>query len=178
MWLFLNFIRQNLIYIHTAILFYFRIKLQKKTYKLKLPELAEPSALISNDMLGLFSLSNIHIQENSRITLLYSANATGFSFQKLAMALQHPGSTLILVRHSQRENKERYVFGGFSNKPWSDDAQYSDDDRSYIFSAYPKFQNFFFRPKPGDTVEGNFTYFNTDKHRNPNVGIGNNLYTL
>lgn len=173
-WNFLTFIRQNLIYIHTGILFYFRIKLQNKTYKLKLPELTEPSALIPNDTLGLLSLSNIHIQENSKLTLLYSSSGGNFSFHKLTAALQHPGSTLILVRHVQKskEGDQKYIFGGFANKPWADDGKFSDDDRSYIFSVFPKFQNFFFRPRPNEAFEGNFTYFNTDKLRNQNVGVG------
>ena len=170
----LFFIRQNLIFVPTAILYYFRIKFMRKPYKLRLPELIQSSNLLSNDMLALFALSNLHLQESSRLSLLYSTTIEGFSFQKVITALQYAGPTLILARHQEGYDRPNgsYVFGGFANKPWVDDAEYSDDDRSYLFSVYPKFRNFFHRTRTSEDINTNFTFFNTDRARNPNVGIG------
>lgn len=130
-------------------------------------------------MLALFALSNIHIRETSKLSLLYSSSLNGFSFEKLALSLKHPGGTLIFLRHTTEgehlHKSDSVIFGGFSSRPWIDDSTYSQDDRSYVFSVYPKFQNFFYKIKTGEEAQSNFTYLNTDPRNGKALGIGSEI---
>lgn len=135
-----------------------------------------PSALISNDTLALFALSNLHIQDTPKLSLLFSSAQNGFDFPKLVNALRHLGPTLILLGHtkggSDANDKKSAIFGGFANKTWNDNARSSKDDRSYVFSVYPQFRNFFHRTRTDEAAHANFTFLNTDYNRSKQVGIG------
>lgn len=177
-WSFLHYIRQNLIHLSTAILIYFQSKFLNKPQRLKLPEISVPSAFLKRDVLALFALSNIHIREAAILRLIYSSTEGRHSFDRLAQALKHPGATLIIVSHSDengRRGRTPVVFGAFANKPWNNSGLFSDDDRSYIFSMLPTFQNFFHRSRISEDVQTNFTYFNTEYQRG-NVGLGKLLH--
>ena len=179
-WSFMFNIKQTLIHFPAMLLNYFQSKFLNKPRAFKLPEISAHSFALSGDLLTLFGLSNLHIQEAVRLGLIYSSTNREHNFERLVHTLtQHGGGTLIFLKHvdpQDAEGKDAIVFGGFANKPWSDTGIYSDDDRSYLFSVYPRFQNFFHKSRIVEEVQTCFTFLNTDRSRSSKHGLGNLVY--
>lgn len=140
------------------------------------PFLDNPSYILNEDLVALFTLTCNAFQTTDQLTLLYSMSLYGGSFGELLLALKgYEGPTLILVKHIEKDptspedskSGSIYVCGGFSSTPWQDELNYQGNNECFVFSLIPKFKKFHALP----SLE-NYTYMNGKKIPNSKYKVG------
>ena len=119
--------------------------------------------LLSSDLYVLLRASNYRLGGFGSLDLIYSTRLHGFSFNRLAHALNgFEGPLLLLVRNSYQlmERNCSDVFGAFTNCSYAESFAYFGRSETYLFRLRPTLRNFF--PGTPRARQPN-VYFNTKR---------------
>lgn len=85
--LFIDRLKHQFENINRTIKDYFASKILDKALKLKTPSVENPSYILNNQMLSLFSLSNPNFSNYDKLKQIYTSVDSSLSFEKLALSL-------------------------------------------------------------------------------------------
>ena len=141
--IFLNAINGQLKYAQYFLRWIFSYKLLVQETCFVLPGFDRSSHFteISNSTgLAFLMMSNIYMSMTSFIKVVYSSNNEGLVFEKLVKRLiEYDGPTFLFIK-----NVKGCIYGGFKPDKWEINREKTQGNTEcYIFSLWPKLQNFF-----------------------------------